>query len=247
MQWNFPTGSLAWSPHPAPHPNVSASAFWGGNSVLQGLPQNTPRWYHCTPLNPQQAARLTGGWPLPGADPGWTPGTWPPVTWGTSVPVQLAPCLIPNPANPNMPQIVWDISQNPVCAQRITGRHAIISLGSQFQQQATVPAAEEIHIAVQSAFVEHFWGPIQVTSKTTLTVWDILLCVSFFVVSCIRIDHNRVIYSAVFICTFKRRLHKRRWITCKLLMKITTIVSWRPVVHVAMSLQLCLVSSAYRD
>jgi hypothetical protein len=179
MQWNFPTGSLAWSPHPAPHPNVPATAFWGGNSVLQGLPQNTPRQYPRTPLDPRQTAQLTGGWPLPGADPEWTPGTWPPVAWGASVPIQLAPCLIPNPANPNMPQMVWDVSQNPVRAQRITGAHTIISLGSQFHQQATVPAAEEVHIAVQSAFVERFWGSIKVTSKTKLTVWDILLYVSF--------------------------------------------------------------------
>jgi hypothetical protein len=78
-----------------------------------------------------------------------------------------------------MPQMVWDVSQNPVRAQRITGAHTIISLGSQFHQQATVPAAEEVHIAVQSAFVERFWGSIKVTSKTKLTVWDILLYVSF--------------------------------------------------------------------
>ena len=179
-QWNFPAGALTWSPHPAPHPNVPATTFWGGNTPLQGLPHNTPRQFSNTPLDPRQTAQLTGGWPLPGADPRWTPGTWPPVAWGASVPVQLAPCLIPNPANPDMPQIVWDISQNPVRAQRITGRHTIIPLGSQFHQQAIVPATEEVHIAVQTTFIEQLWGPIKVNTTTKITVWDILLQVFLF-------------------------------------------------------------------
>jgi hypothetical protein len=173
-QWNFPGGTLLWSPHPAPHPNVPASIFWGGNAGLQGLPRTTRTQFSNTPLDPWQAARLTGGWPLPGADPRWTPGTRPPVAWGASVPVRLAPCLIPNPGNPNMPQLVWDVSQNPTTAQRITGAHTIISLASQFHEQAIVPATQEIHIAVQSPFVERLWGSIVVTTKSTATIWDIL-------------------------------------------------------------------------
>jgi hypothetical protein len=181
-QWNFPGGTLAWSPHPAPHPNIPATAFWTGNNALQGLPHTTPRQISTTPLDPWQAARLTGGWPLPGADPRWIPDTWPAAA--SSVPIRLAPYLIPNPANPDMPQIVWDISQNPSGAQRITGAHTIISLSSQFHQQAIVPATEEVRIAVESPFVEHLWGPIMVTSKSKITVWDILSYVSLMSFSC---------------------------------------------------------------
>jgi hypothetical protein len=173
-QWNFPAGTLAWTPHPAPHPNVPSTAFWNSGTALQGLPQTASRQSSNTPLDPWHAARLTGGWPLPGADPRWTPGTWPPAAWGASVPVRLAPCLIPNPANPNMPQLVWDISQNPAGARRITGAHTIIPLSSQFNQQALVPATDEVHIAVQSPYVQRLWGSIKVTTSSKVTVWDIL-------------------------------------------------------------------------
>lgn len=170
-QWTLPTGTLPWNPHPAPHPNVPAAAFWSWNNTLQGLTQTPPRRFSDSPLDPWQAARLTGGWPLPGA---WTPGTWPPATWGASVPVRLAPCLILNPVNPSMPQLVWDISQNPMIAQRITGAHTIVPLASQFGQPATVPATDKINIAVQSPYVQHLWGSIAVTAASEVTVWDIL-------------------------------------------------------------------------
>jgi hypothetical protein len=80
-----------------------------------------------------------------------------------------------------MPQLVWDISQNPATAQRITGAHTIIPLSSQFQEQAILPATGEVRIAVQSTFIERLWGSISVNTESHLTVWDILSYVYFII------------------------------------------------------------------
>jgi hypothetical protein len=171
MQWYFPTGVLAWSPHPAPLSDVFPTASSTGNTALEVVPY--------APVGPSPRpwpTRPAGGWPLPAADARWTPGTWPPVAWGTNVPVQIAPCLIPNPVNLNLPQIIWDISQNPVRAQLITGAHTIVSLGAQFSDQAIIPATQEVHVAVPSNFVQRLWGSIEIKTKSSkVTIWELLL------------------------------------------------------------------------
>ena len=90
------------------------------------------------------------------------------------MPIRLAPCLIPNPANPDLPQIVWDVSQHPTRAQRITGAHTIVGLSPQMNQQAVVPATQEVHIAIQASYIQRLWGTIRVQTKSTAAVWDIL-------------------------------------------------------------------------
>lgn len=192
QQWSFPAGVLAWSPHPArecssffsllevtelfwlAHPNVPASAFWSDANTLQGMPQTQ---HHYTPktLRSSQITQITGGHPLPGQDVTWTPGTWPPTPWDmTPVPIRLSPCIIPNPGNPDLPQIVWDITQNPIRAQRITGAHTIIPLASRMGEQAVVPAVQEIHIATQNPIVQQMWGNISLQTVSAATIWDLL-------------------------------------------------------------------------
>lgn len=83
--------------------------------------------------------------------------------------------LIPNPSNALLPQVVWDVAQNPTKAQRITGSHTLVPLNSMFGQQATSPATNEIQIGVQVAQMEKMWGPINVTSSKAITVWDLLM------------------------------------------------------------------------
>lgn len=172
-QWNFPTGNLSWSPHPAPHPNISAVNFWPPDNMLRGIPP-TPRNFPNTALNPQQAARLTGGWPLPGAAPWWTPSIWPQAVDSVAQPIQLAPCLIPNPADGENPQIIWDISQTPYIAEWIIGDNTV-NLRSQFNEKATIPAVDEIRITLHDEIVRRMWGPITVRNpRQQVLVWDVL-------------------------------------------------------------------------
>jgi len=58
---------------------------------------------------------------------------------GASVPGPTCPCLIPNPGNPNMPQLVWDVLSEPTTAQRITGAHTISPLLPSFTNKPSFP------------------------------------------------------------------------------------------------------------
>ena len=87
--------------------------------------------------------------------------------------------LIPNPSNSLLPQVVWDVAQNPAKAQRITGSHTLVPLNTLFNQQATSPAANEVQIGVQVAHMEKLWGPITATSSKAITVWDLLKSVIY--------------------------------------------------------------------
>ena len=174
QQWNFPAGSLLWLPHPAPHPSVPAAHFWPSENVLRGIPAT--QWHFPnTPLSAWQAAQLTGGWPLPGAAPWWTPSVWPQTVDGAvAALVQLAPCLIPNPVDGENPQVTWDVSQSPYIAEWVVN-YSATSLQSQFNEKATTPAVDEIHIALPDGIVQHIWGPITVTNpRQKVLVWDIL-------------------------------------------------------------------------
>ncbi|EGO04040.1 hypothetical protein SERLA73DRAFT_175771 [Serpula lacrymans var. lacrymans S7.3] len=166
--WNFPGGSLSWTPHP--QPGVDPSTFWTPNAVLN----RTPRQWSGTPLDSWTAARLTGGWPLPGTCVHWTPGTWPPVCYPNNVPVRLAPWLIPNPSNTYMPQIVWDVSQDPSRSKRLTGAHVMVDMGTVGGEQATYPPADKIHIACDAGFMGQLWGPIVIQKSSCIKVGDIL-------------------------------------------------------------------------
>ena len=163
---------MTWVPHPHPHPTIPASVFWTQN-ILGGA-----RQCHSTPLDTPAALRLTGGWPLPGTAPaGWTP-VWPPSTPlpgdRTYVPVHLCPWLAPNPVNPQIPHMVWDISQLPSIAKRMTGRHSIVDLNPKFDDDATYPACNAINIVCDAGNISTFWGPIVVRNDDKVVLWDVL-------------------------------------------------------------------------
>lgn len=170
QQWNFPSGQLNWTPHPAPHPKIPATHWWTPQAVLQGVP--TPQWqFQNTPLGATDAGFLTGGFPLPGAAPWWTPSTMPaqPAALGT---IQLAPCLIPNPAGTN-PLVKWDISTTPFKAtynELFGGR----SVQQDFNENATSPPVNAIQIAIHDSITQNVWGGIKVENADKVRVWDVL-------------------------------------------------------------------------
>lgn len=93
------------------------------------------------------------------------------------MPVLLNPLLIPNPVNPEMPHLVWDISQSPSGTRRITGAHTIISAQPQLKEQATAPNTPDIYIVLQGLIFQQLWGPIKISKQTTVTAWDVLSAV----------------------------------------------------------------------
>ncbi|KAI6140982.1 hypothetical protein BKA82DRAFT_2655150, partial [Pisolithus tinctorius] len=147
------------------------------------------------------SAYLSGGWPLsgpfpwrppwvPGVTPGlgsiprWTPGTWPPLPWPTGAPVWLAPWLTPNPVNPSVPQIKWDVSTHPMTARRITGAHVILPLDSREggsagtgidHELATLPPSDRIIVLCDVGSMSQFWGPVVIERPGgRVTIRDLL-------------------------------------------------------------------------
>ncbi|KAI6011117.1 hypothetical protein EDC04DRAFT_2547489, partial [Pisolithus marmoratus] len=183
--FRFPTRPLSWSPHPHPYVPVG----WGGNTVFAQSAQQRPAT--ALPVQQQQHDPYTeihqsGGWPLPGtsAVPQWSPGTWPPLPWPTDIPVRLAPWLIPNPVNPNVPQIEWDVSTHPTTARRVTGTHVTLALDSGVggsagagiaHEPATSPASNRILVRYGVGPINQLWGPIIVERPGgRVTIRDLL-------------------------------------------------------------------------
>ncbi|OBZ67665.1 hypothetical protein A0H81_12226 [Grifola frondosa] len=180
-QVTWPT--FAWMPHPYPHPTIPASTFWG-SGIFGGQ-----RSWPATPCDAMAAARLTGGWPLPGMAPtGWTPGLWPSVIQTPTVttpvfitsPFQGGPVickwLVPNPINPDVPHVMWDVSQHPLTAKRITGRELVADITRYLDEQATNPPSDKILIICDIGMAQNMWGPI-VVQKSRITVWDVFLAI----------------------------------------------------------------------
>ena len=168
----------AWMPHPLPHPAIPAQVFWGTNMF------NGPRMWPTSPFTPGAAATLTGGWPLPGAiPPGWSPRAWPPTprqTNAESARIILCPWLIPNPAMPSMPHVVWDITKHPNTARWVTGRHVTVPLSMRFSQVATYPETRVMHIHCDIGLASARWGPVVVEKGSAITLGDVLFAVYDF-------------------------------------------------------------------
>lgn len=175
--YGTPSGRLDWIAHPRPHPTVPASTFWTSNQLAFATPQIG---YTIPALDITQSGSvmaLTGGYPLPGTAPQWTPGSWPPVSWPYAPPILLAPYLIPNPTHPDTCQLGWDIAQAPHTATRTTGRGIILPCSSFFNEVATVPATNTavILVAVPGCLMP-FWGPMKINKPDgkAITILDIM-------------------------------------------------------------------------
>ncbi|KAI6044122.1 hypothetical protein EDC04DRAFT_460943 [Pisolithus marmoratus] len=187
--FRFPARPLSWTPHSYPCLPVG----WDGNTVFgqaSGSAQPRPAPPPASapvqqPPDPYTATHLSGGWPLAGTSawwppcvlgttplsgsvPQWSPGTWPPLPWPTDVPVRIAPWLIPNPVNPNVPQLEWDVSTHPTTARRVTGAHVTLPLDSGVggssgtgidHEPATSPASDGIFVRYDVGLISQLWGP----------------------------------------------------------------------------------------
>ncbi|PIL23202.1 hypothetical protein GSI_14511 [Ganoderma sinense ZZ0214-1] len=172
--------AIAWVPHPQPHPTISAATFWQ-------LPRGFPR------VPTPAVANMTGGWPLPGTAGGtWRTPAWPllvplvrthsgasiaslPRTPAGHAAPQLAPdlngprpiiCpyLIPNPVNPSVPWLDWDVRMPPLMAKRYTARETVTSMSDKLGEVATHPAVARLDVVYTTAVpaLLNYWGAIPV-------------------------------------------------------------------------------------
>jgi hypothetical protein len=83
--------------------------------------------------------------------------------------------MIPNPCNAALPHIMWDVSQLPTTANRITGNHVIVSVMNKLDDVATHPAVDRLVVACQVGVAGRFWGHIEVKASRPIgvTVWDV--------------------------------------------------------------------------
>ncbi|KAF9234745.1 hypothetical protein BU15DRAFT_52219, partial [Melanogaster broomeanus] len=167
--WTYPAGNLTWCPHPQPHPNIPPAQFWPQQPVLGG---GAP-WGHQGQLDPWSAAHLTGGHPLPGTMPHWTPGTWPPLDWPHNIPIHLSPHLIPNPINAHLPQINWDVTKSPATATRLTPNHVNVGLESILGQAITYPEAKKVFVMCDVGHMSALWHPIRINQTRKVTIRDL--------------------------------------------------------------------------
>ncbi|KAJ7251168.1 hypothetical protein B0H12DRAFT_1185507 [Mycena haematopus] len=107
----------------------------------------------------------------------WTPGTFPPKPFGTPVPLHVHPELIPNPINPTIPQLQWDILHSAEQARLYTGRGILKK--PNLKDDAIFPSAPKIWICADEvncqilAYWMRIWGPI-VVEAGSVKIRDIL-------------------------------------------------------------------------
>ena len=91
--------------------------------------------------------------------------------------IKVAPWLIPNPVNPNLPHTLWDLTQPPVMAKRLTGKHVVVDMKPEFDEDATYPAVPKAYVHLAGVDLVHqIWGPIIIRNEgdKPLSVGDII-------------------------------------------------------------------------
>lgn len=183
VEWdNVNGGTLHWTPHPwqahpLPHPSIPGQTFWASAAP--------DRWQGPggLPANAVDPRIFTGGHPLPGYDPRWTPSGWP-----TPLPSQysphriiVSPFLALNSRASVTPHVLWDASiQPPNTIRRLTARGDIVDLSGteSMNQAATWPNTKKLLINLP--YMHSSWGPVTITKKdnTFVTVKDVFDAVS---------------------------------------------------------------------
>ncbi|OCB90537.1 hypothetical protein A7U60_g2215 [Sanghuangporus baumii] len=158
---NVQGGNLHWTPHPwVPHP------FSHPNTSGAKQP------YHGT--DPETAETVTGGHPLPGMDPFWSPTRWVPPHSPPSYGISLDAFMVPNPRSWYAPQLLWDAAvQPPYCMQRVTSRGNIVDFGNTdfFKRTATVPGVKSLLVSLP--YMRNSWGPAIIKQNTPITIGDV--------------------------------------------------------------------------
>jgi hypothetical protein len=70
---------------------------------------------------------------------------------------------------------MWDISQSPTTAKRITGNHVIVNVMDKLEDVATHPAVDRLEVVCHVGVAEMLWGHIEVHASRSkgVTVWDV--------------------------------------------------------------------------
>ena len=70
---------------------------------------------------------------------------------------------------------MWDVSQLPTTAKRITGNHVIKDLTEKLDDIATQPAVDRLVVVCQVGVAEQQWGHVEVKASRPkgVTVWDV--------------------------------------------------------------------------
>ncbi|KAI0347547.1 hypothetical protein BDW22DRAFT_1481165 [Trametopsis cervina] len=111
--------------------------------------------------------------PLGSVTPAWAPQVMTP-----AVIPHLNPTLAPNPNPGSIPHLVWDVSEHPQYAKRLTGRNLVLPALDRFPEQALFPAQQEIEVLVDHHLATAvFWGPIKIKNASGVTVFDVLIAV----------------------------------------------------------------------
>jgi hypothetical protein len=149
-------GMAGWPPHPQHHLGASTPGFWPTPTLL------TPS-IPTTPFTPSQTMALPGGLPVSGTQPFWTPGeAWPPRE--RTLPLHLAPWLAPNPVSADRPHIVWDVSEPPSKAKRISGHDIFVDMNDALSSRvpAVFPETDEIMVVCNTGLAQDMWPPIRI-------------------------------------------------------------------------------------
>ncbi|KAN0136722.1 hypothetical protein V8E53_005492 [Lactarius tabidus] len=184
FQPGTPAGAIPWQPYPYAHPGASPAAFWSTPALV--TPNIPP-----TPLTPGQP--MAGGLPLSGSQPSWTPvECWPPRE--QTLPVHLSPWLAPNPVNSDRPHVIWDVSEAPSKAQRISGKDIFVSMHEAFSPDAIAvfPEADEVVVVCNIGLSQDMWPPI-VIRKDKVTSGDVFWAIyEFFQKPITRVEVERI-------------------------------------------------------
>ncbi|KAJ7478577.1 hypothetical protein B0H11DRAFT_2194187 [Mycena galericulata] len=178
-------------PVPGVNPNTPSAMGWrhhlSTSHFMHQTPGNTPVWPEQphVPLSENVAV-------VPADTLHWTPGTFPPLPFGTPVPFHIHPSLIPNPLNPTIPQLQWDVLHAPEQARLYTGRGIIKN--PNLKDTVVFPVAEKIWICADEdclilAYWMQMWGPIVVEKEKGAKIIDILDAIrAYFMVPLTRRD-----------------------------------------------------------
>jgi len=156
-------GMIAWPPQQQSFPGMSAAGFWSMSTPSAAAVPMTPA-IMSTPLTPAQTLGVSGGLPLQTAMPFWTSvESWPPAV--RTLPLHLAPWLAPNPTNTERPHVVWDVSEPPSTAKRISGKDVFVDMHEAFTSDATAvfPEVGEVVVVCNAGLGgQDMWPPIRI-------------------------------------------------------------------------------------
>ncbi len=173
LQPAVPAGMMAYLPQQQSFPGMSSFACYA--TPASPAAHLTPA-VMSTPLTPGQTLSMTGALPF------WTSvESWPPPE--RTLPLHLAPWLAPNPVNTDRPHVVWDVSEPPSTAKRISGKDIIVDMRDAFSSDATAvfPETDEILVVCNMGLGgQDMWPPIRIRKHGKVRSGDVFWAIYEF-------------------------------------------------------------------